>query len=113
MHVSARGEHHVKDAERHARLLRGIARTAPRFYVAEPTFAIGQLREALQYRTTLRRSALDLRRQPLGHLDLRGVIDCPGRLVGDGFDEAGGGGMAVAALLDAAERQMDLGADAG
>src|SRR5205814_10714246 len=60
----------------------------------------------------LARTALDTRRQALGHLDFRAVVDRPGDLVRHRLDQARRRRMAVAALLDAAERQMDLGADA-
>src|SRR5262249_29969853 len=56
--------------------------------------------------------ALDVRGQPLGHLDFSAVVDRPRCLVRHRLDQSGRGGVAVAALLDAAERQMHLGADA-
>src|SRR5262249_21228831 len=55
---------------------------------------------------------LDICRQPLCHLDLGAVIDGPRHLVRHRFDQSRRRGMAVAALLDAAEWQMYLGADA-
>src|SRR5215470_13098649 len=58
------------------------------------------------------RGPFDGHGQPLGHLDLSAVVDRPGDLVRNCLDQAGGGWMAVAAALDAAERQMDLGTDA-
>src|SRR5262249_45973958 len=52
-------------------------------------------------------------RQSLGHLYFLRMVNRPGRLVGYRFDETSRGRVAVAAFLDAAEGEMDLGADAG
>src|SRR5262245_26288468 len=54
-----------------------------------------------------------LRRQALGHFDFRSVVHGPRDLVRHCLDQAGGGWVAVAALLDAAERQVHLCPNAG
>src|SRR5207248_7925975 len=62
---------------------------------------------------SLARSALDVGGQPLSHLDFGSMVDRPRSLMRDRLDEPGGRRMAVAALLDAAEGQMNFRADAG
>src|SRR5260370_16210688 len=55
---------------------------------------------------------IDVRLQPLSYLDFESVVHVPGGFVGDVFDQPGSARMAVAALLHAAEGQMNLGPDA-
>src|SRR5262249_46649116 len=57
--------------------------------------------------------SLDIRLKSLRHLNFCPMIDCPGDFMGHGFEQPSGGWVAVAAFLDSAEGEVDLGADAG